>query len=158
LTEEFRETYPPEEQYCWERGCHGERPYDYGFTLPMQIPAVMGPEAALGKFTTAARLNAYIMAAMPYWKPGSLTEEEGWLVTAFILRENGIQLNENLDASNAEEILLSPPLLSPTPVPETGAESAKGQAGSINSQWLLALAVVVIIVLAAVSLRRRSTE
>lgn len=159
LTEEFRETYPPEEQYCWERGCHGERPYDYGFTLPMQIPAVMGPEAALGKFTTAARLNAYIMAAMPYWKPGSLTEEEGWLVTAFLLRENGIQFDENLDDSNAEEILLSALQLFPTPVPETSSENVTQQAGSINSQWLLALAVVVIfIVVAAVSLRGRSRE
>jgi mono/diheme cytochrome c family protein len=159
LTDEFRETYPPEEQYCWERGCHGERPYDYGFTLPMQIPAVMGPEAALGKFTTAARLNAYIMAAMPYWKPGSLTEEEGWLVTSFILRENGIQVNENLDASNAEELLLTPPQLPSTPVSETGAENMAQQTRSINSQWLFALAlVVIIIVVAAVSLRRRPTE
>jgi cytochrome c len=159
LTDEFRETYPPEEQYCWERGCHGERPYDYGFTLPMQIPAVMGPEAALGKFTTAARLNAYIMAAMPYWKPGSLTEEEGWLVTSFILRENGIQFDKNLDDSNAEEILLSALQLFPTPVPGTSSENVTQQAGSINSQWLFALAVVVIIiVVAAVSLRRRSIE
>lgn len=159
LTDEFRETYPPEEQYCWERGCHGERPYDFGFKLPMHIPAVTGPEAALGKFTTAARLNAYIMAAMPYWKPGSLTEEEGWLVTAFLLRENGIQFDENLDDSNAEEILLSALQLFPTPVPETSSENMTQQAGSIKSQWLLALAlVVIIIVVAAVSLRRRSTE
>ncbi len=159
LTEEFRETYPPEEQYCWERGCHGERPYDFGFKLPMQIPAVVGPEAALGKFTTAARLNAYIMAAMPYWKPGSLTEEEGWLVTAFLLRENGVQFSEELYASNAEEILLSELQLFPTPVPETSSENVTQQTGSINSQWLLALAVVVIIiVVAAASLLRRSIE
>jgi cytochrome c len=159
LTDEFRETYPPEEQYCWERGCHGERPYDFGFKLPMQIPAVVGPEAALGKFTTAARLNAYIMAAMPYWKPGSLTEEEGWLVTAFILRENGIQFGGNLDDSNAEEILLSALQLFPTPVPETTSENVTQQDGSINSQWLLALAgVVIIIVIAAALLLRRSLE
>lgn len=159
LTDEFRETYPPEEQYCWERGCHGERPYDFGFKLPMQIPAVVGPEAALGKFTTAARLNAYIMAAMPYWKPGSLTEEEGWLVTAFLLRENGVQFREELDASNAEEILLSAPQISPSPVSETGAENVTQQARSINTLWLLALAVAaIIVVVAAVSLRGRSSE
>jgi cytochrome c len=158
LTDEFRETYPPEEQYCWERGCHGERPYDFGFKLPMQIPAVIGPEAALGKFTTAARLNAYIKAAMPFWKPGSLTEEESWLVTAFLLRENGIRVSENLDASNAEQILLSSLQLFPTTVPETGAEDAKQQTIPINSQWLLVLAVVVVIVVAAILLRKRSTE
>jgi hypothetical protein len=158
LTDEFRETYPPEDQYCWERGCHGDRPYELGFTLPMQIPALIGSEAALGKFTTAARLNAYIMSAMPYWKPGSLSEEEGWLVTAFLLRENGIQVAQSLNASNAEEILLSPPPLSPTPAPETGVENVKEQTRSVDSLWLIALIVVVIIVVAAVSLRRRSVQ
>lgn len=89
LTDEFRTTYPPEEQYCWERGCHGEVPYDNGFKLPMKIPAVIGP-STLGKFADAAQLNAYIRAAMPFWKPGSLTEEESWRVTAFLLRENDL--------------------------------------------------------------------
>ena len=158
LTAEFRETYPPDEQYCWESGCHGERPYEYGFTLPMQIPAVIGPDAALGKFATAARLNAYIMAAMPYWNPGTLTEEEGWLVTSFILRENGIQLDEDLDASNAEGILLAPPGLSPTPDSNAEAQNGIGGASSFGPAWLLALFAVVIIAIAAVTLRARSTE
>jgi cytochrome c len=158
LTDEFRETYPPEEQYCWERGCHGERPYDYGFKLPMKVPALIGPEAALGKFTTAARLNAYIRTAMPFWKPGSLTEEESWLVTAFLLRENGIQISKNVDASNAEQIVLSLPGLPPTPMPEAVAENAKQPAVPIASEWLLALALVAIIIVAAVSLRRRPAE
>lgn len=158
LTDEFRETYPPEEQYCWERGCHGERPYEFGFRLPMKIPAVIGPEAALGKFTTAARLNGYIRTAMPYWKPGSLTEEESWLVTAFLLRENGIQINENLNASNAEQILLSPTGLPPTPLPESSAENTKQSIVPIDPKWLFALALVAIIVVAAVVLRSRTTE
>lgn len=158
LTDEFRETYPPEEQYCWERGCHGERPYELGFTLPMRIPALIGSQAALGKFTTAARLNAYIMVAMPYWKPGSLTEEEGWLVTAFLLRGNGVQLDENLDDSNAEGILLSPPQLSPTPMLDVGSENVKEQSGSFDSLWLIALVAAAIILVAAISLRRRSAE
>lgn len=158
LTAEFRETYPPEEQYCWERGCHGERPYDSGFKLPMQIPALIGPQAALGKFTTAATLQAYIKAAMPYWKPGSLTEEESWLVTAFLLRENGIQWNEKLDASNADQILLSPGGSPPTPTPELVAETRVLQTRPIHSGWILALAAVVIIFVVAVALRRRSTD
>jgi hypothetical protein len=124
----------------------------------MKIPAVIGPEAALGKFTTAARLNAYIKAAMPYWKPGSLTEEESWLVTAFLLRENGIRVSENLDASNAEQILLSPSGLPPTPVPVSSAENTKQSVVPIDPTWLFALALVAIIVAAAVLLRSRSTE
>lgn len=158
LTEEFRETYPPEEQYCWERGCHGDRPYEFGFTLPMNVPAVVGPSAALGKFTTAARLNAYIMAAMPYWKPGSLTEEEGWLVTAFILRENGIQIDENLDASNAEQVLLSQTNLLPTPAADIVAENANKLTLRTNLLWLLVLALIVMTVVGIVLLRRRSAE
>jgi mono/diheme cytochrome c family protein len=89
LTDEFRTTYPPEEQYCWERGCHGEQPYQYGFKIPKTIPAVIGDQA-LSKFTDGVQLNSYIRAAMPFWKPGSLTEEQTWQVTAFLLRENGI--------------------------------------------------------------------
>jgi hypothetical protein len=161
LTDEFRETYPPDEQYCWESGCHGERPYDFGFKLPMTIPAVIGPNVSLAKFADAARYNAYIMAAMPYWKPGSLTEEEGWLVTAFILRENGIPLDGNLDASNAEEILFSSPNLTPTPVLEAGMESGNGQTVPAFVIWLLIPAVIIIIIIIMIVifiLRQRSRE
>lgn len=146
LTDEFRETYPPEEQYCWERGCHGERPYESGFKLPMQVPAVIGPEATLEKFATAARLNAYIKAAMPYWNPGSLTEEESWLVTSFLLRENGIQLEEDLSDANAEKILLSPSRLSPAPTQGPGAGTVEQPQATLASEWLVALALLVIIV------------
>ena len=106
LTDEFRTTYPPEEQYCWERGCHGENPYDQGFTLPMQVPAVIG-ESTLAKFTNAAQLNAYIRATMPFWKPGVLTEEEAWQVTAFLLRDNKLwDASTELNASNASSVII----------------------------------------------------
>ena len=36
LTDEFRATYPPEEEYCWESGCHGANPYESGFTIPKE--------------------------------------------------------------------------------------------------------------------------
>jgi hypothetical protein len=103
-------------------------------------------------------LQAYIKAAMPYWKPGSLTEEESWLVTAFLLRENGIQWNEKLDASNADQILLSPGGSPLTPTPELVAETRVLQTRPILSGWILALAAVVIIFVVAVALRRRSTD
>lgn len=104
LTDEFRATYPPEEEYCWESGCHGANPYESGFTLPKKIPAVIG-ESSLAKFTDAAQLHAYIRAAMPFWKPGSLTEEESWRVTAFILRQNNLWNGvTELNASNAADV------------------------------------------------------
>lgn len=140
LTDEFRETYPPEEQYCWERGCHGERPYEDGFKLPMQVPAVIGQDAALEKFFTAARLKGYILAAMPYWNPGSLTEEEAWLVTAFLLRENGVwDSNEVLNSSNADQILF----LQETPTPSL----APPLAGTSREQlgiWAIVLSISVL--------------
>jgi cytochrome c len=104
LTDEFRAAYPPEEQYCWERGCHGEAPYESGFKLPKAIPAVVG-EQALAKFKDAGQLHAYIRAAMPFWKPGSLTDEDSWKVTAYVLRANGLWNGaEELGPQNASQV------------------------------------------------------
>ena len=126
LTDEFRQTYPPEETDCWESGCHGKRPYENGFTLPATIPPVIG-SGTLGKFQNAALLRSYIFAAMPYWKPTSLTEEETWQVTAFLLRENNLWTGQDeLNASNADLILVGPPHATPTPQP-----------APIDASWIL---------------------
>lgn len=116
LTDEFRETYPPEDNNCWARGCHGRNPYEDGFTLPTSVPQLIGT-GALTKFATATNLNGFIRAAMPFEDPGVLTEEESWQVTAFILRENGLSYTGQLDASNANQILLPSSQQTPTPVP-----------------------------------------
>lgn len=143
LTDEFRQTYPPEEQYCWERGCHGERPYESGFTLPAFIPGVIGPNA-VGRFADAAQLNSYIRAAMPYWKPGSLTEEEAWRVTAFILRENGLWdgLGE-LNASNAAGIGIQ----RGTPTPLASPQQVQVEEGSGANLWLAFPGAIVVLFL-----------
>lgn len=102
LTDEFKETYPAEDRNCWKSGCHGERPYENGFTLPMKIPAIIGT-ATLQKFPNAAVLRGYIFATMPYWRPASLTEDETWQVTAFLLRENNVWTGQDdLTATNAD--------------------------------------------------------
>ncbi len=143
LTDEFRETYPPEEQYCWERGCHGPNPYESGFTIPKTIPAVIAPDA-ISKFTDAAQLHAYIRAAMPFWKPGSLTEEDAWKVTAFILRENGLWNGiGELNASNAGGIKIprGTPTLTVTP-----GQVQVGDGGRFNP-WLSSIGVLFILFL-----------
>ncbi len=61
LTDEFRLLYPPEEQNCWESGCHGLRFYENGWTIPRYVPALIGP-GALQKFPNAFVLQAYIKA------------------------------------------------------------------------------------------------
>jgi cytochrome c len=123
LTEEFKQSYPVEDRNCWNSGCHGQRPYENGFTLPMKIPAVIGPET-LQKFPNASILRSYIFATMPYWRPASLTEEESWQVTAFLLRENNLwTTQEELTASNADLVLVSTPQAIPTLQPPAAAAS-----------------------------------
>ncbi len=115
LTQEFIETYPEEERNCWASGCHGKNPYESGFTIPRAIPALIG-KGALQKFTTAAALRSYIRAAMPYWNPGSLTDDESWQVTAFLLRENQLwDARQDLTEENARAIFIALPSASPTP-------------------------------------------
>jgi len=121
LTEEFKQAYPAEDRNCWNSGCHGKRPYENGFTLPTNIPAVIGA-GTLQKFPNASILRSYIFATMPYWKPASLTEEETWQLTAFLLRENNIwTAREELTASNADLVLVSSPQAIATPQPPPAA-------------------------------------
>lgn len=141
LTDEFRETYPPEEQYCWERGCHGPNPYESGFTIPMSIPAVIGPDT-IGKFTDAAQLHAYIHVAMPFWKPGSLTEDEAWRVTAFLMRENGLWNGMGeLNSTNAEDVSI--PRGMPTPSAAPGQVQVRERSGS-GSGFMLVGGLVIL--------------
>ena len=117
LTDEFRAAYPPEDRNCWDSGCHGERPYENGFKLPAGIPALVGADA-LQKFPNAAVLQAYIQAAMPFWKPGSLAEDDSWAVTAFLLRQNGLRDDRaELNASNADQARVRAPEAESTPAP-----------------------------------------
>ena len=89
----------------------------------MNIPALIGA-GTLQKFSNASILRSYIFAAMPYWKPASLTEEQSWQVTAFLLRENNLwTTRDELAASNADLVLVSPPQATPTPQPPPSATS-----------------------------------
>lgn len=144
LTDEFRATYPPEEEYCWESGCHGPNPYESGFTLPKKIPAVIG-DATLAKFTDAAQLHAYIRATMPFWKPGSLTEEESWRVTAFLLRQNGLwDASTELDSSSAGSIKIPrAAFLTPASTPPQNQTQPSKRGGSLG--WIIPTIVLVMI-------------
>lgn len=157
LTDEFRTTYPPEEQYCWERGCHGKNPYDQGFTLPTQIPAVIG-ESTLAKFTDAAQLNAYIRATMPFWKPGQLTEDEVWQVTAFLLRENKLWgASRELSASNAPDVSIPrAAFLTPGATQPVEAPAQVRQVGAWI--WVGVGATLIFLVLGIFILKQRATK
>lgn len=149
LTDEFRATYPKEEQNCWQSGCHGKNPYEDGFSIPKQIPALVG-EKTLAKFSSGAQLHAYIQAAMPFWKPGSLSEEDAWKVTAFVLRENRLwngvgELNE----TNAGDVAI-PRGMYLTPVvtpqsPDTQEENSAPLGWTILGGSLFALFALLLI-------------
>jgi len=69
--ERRRPTWLSMEQNCWKSGCHGDRPYSGGFTLPHLVPALVGP-GTLSHFATVADLFTFISKAMPFQAPGSL--------------------------------------------------------------------------------------
>ena len=104
LTDEFRLLYPADHQNCWASGCHGERPYPNGWTLPSHVPAIVGPEA-LRSYATAASLYTFIRAAMPFEAPGSLDSETYWDVVAYLAEKNGV-LPEGMVVSpdNSDEV------------------------------------------------------
>ena len=146
LTDEFRTTYPEEEQNCWKSGCHGKNPYESGFTIPRKIPAVIG-DTALAKFSDGAQLHAYIRAAMPFWKPGSLSEDDAWKVTAFVLRENKLWNSVGeLSESNAGNVMI-PRAAFLTPVAAPQQPEVQKRDGMVG--WFIligSLSILVVIV------------
>lgn len=153
LTDEFRDTYPKEDRFCWNSGCHGARPYDNGFKLPMTIPAVVGA-GTLQKFADASVLEGYIKGAMPFWKPGSLTDDQTWQVTAFILRANGLwDARVELNASNADQVRVGAKEAVPTSTPG----SAKGQlSNQVVRPFVIGGLVVLAVILLLILLPKKS--
>ena len=99
LTDEWREAFG-EDRNCWESGCHAANHPPEGFEITREkpIPAVAGP-GKLTRFKNAQELHDYILVNMPWWKPGSLNDEESWQVAAYIMRLNKV-MPENLELTN----------------------------------------------------------
>lgn len=107
LTDEFRTLYPPQDQYCWNSGCHGNRPYGQGFQLPTAVPAIIGDDS-LAKFETMDAVYRYASVAMPYFYPGTLTQEEYLAILAHIAREDGLWDGTELTMDNLAGVRLHP--------------------------------------------------
>lgn len=131
LTDEWREQYPEEDQNCWNSGCHGNLPYEDGFTLPKHVPAVIG-EQTLARFQTVAELHTYVSERMPYEYPGALTQEESLAVVAYLARAHGKWDGTMLTASNIEQLRWQP---APTPTPPVAAPAAENaSAGGLGAE------------------------
>jgi hypothetical protein len=102
LTDAWRETWVEDHQDCWARGCHAGKRGDEGFPLPQTIPAVAGTAGALAHFSSPASLHDYLQQTHPPQRPGALTEEDYWALTAFLLVKNGgLSPDVNLGAETA---------------------------------------------------------
>ncbi|MGE5223247.1 MAG: c-type cytochrome [Omnitrophica WOR_2 bacterium] len=108
LTDEWRAVFGPKDMNCWQSECHGNNHPPQGFRLVQKVPAIFGP-GTLTRFQNAQDLHAYLIKTMPWWKPGGLTADEFWQVTAYIVDHlgalpEGVELNEG----NASIFLLRP--------------------------------------------------
>ena len=101
LTDEWRQGGFGLDMNCWKSKCHAPNHPTPGFVLPRLIPAIIGPNT-LQRFTTAQELKTYIKNTMPWWNPGSLSEDDSWNLTAYLLRENGVlPHDQNLNIQQA---------------------------------------------------------
>jgi quinol-cytochrome oxidoreductase complex cytochrome b subunit len=92
LTEDWANSFPPEEKNCWDSGCHAEDAPENSFILPQTgIPALAGA-GALARFSNTFELQTYIRENMPFNRAGTLTEVEAWSLTAYLLRMNDREL------------------------------------------------------------------
>jgi mono/diheme cytochrome c family protein len=113
LTDEWREQWGPLEMNCWQSRCHASNHPPDGFVFPRSIPAVFGPDTLI-RFKTAEDLYLYIEETMPWWNPGSLSEEEAWNLTAYMLKARGaLPDGIILDETNAAVF----PVHQPAPAP-----------------------------------------
>lgn len=106
LTDAWRDSYGEEDRNCWQSNCHGPDHPEWGFYIPKTnlAPPIAGP-GALARYTNAFELHTYILETMPWWKPGSMTTEEAWAVTTYILKLNKAQpMGIILNLSNASAI------------------------------------------------------
>jgi cytochrome c len=154
LTDEFRQQYPEEDRNCWTSHCHGKVTYENGFTIPKVIPALVG-SGTLAKFPTAANLYGFMHASMPFQKPNSLSDEEYYKITAFLLRQNGlIEAGTEVNASNAAQIVVSRATPVPTP------QQAEVQEGGGAPGWIIligSLAALFILLFALKKSRNTTT-
>ncbi|MCP4141491.1 MAG: cytochrome bc complex cytochrome b subunit [Chloroflexi bacterium] len=90
LIESWRDGFG-EDKNCWQSKCHGDdHPLEDGFKIPKDnlAPPIAGP-GSLARFDNAFELYEYIYETMPWWNPGSITQEEAWALTNYVLKLNG---------------------------------------------------------------------
>jgi quinol-cytochrome oxidoreductase complex cytochrome b subunit len=114
LTEDWLNSFPPEEKNCWDAGCHASDAPASSFEIPQTgIPSLAGA-GTLSRFSNSFELYRFIIENMPFFRSGSLTSGEAWSLTAFILRMNdreveGFLLGDTSGAAIPVHHKVSPP-------------------------------------------------
>jgi len=148
LTQDYLNILDPPDRNCWQSHCHGSNhPLD-GFVFPKFVPAVVGP-GVLEPFRTALILHDYLQARMPWQAPGSLSEEEYWQLTAYLMRANGFDPGQSpLDSQRAALISIgAKPTLTSTPAGgDIALLESPGMGFWIAAGGVLALAGLVVLV------------
>ncbi len=119
LTEDWLNSFPPEERNCWDSGCHADDAPKNSFVIPQTgIPALAGA-GKLSRFSNAFELYRFIHENMPFFRAGSLTTKEAWALTANILRMNDRELaNFTIDETSGAAISVHHKVTPPkSPVP-----------------------------------------
>jgi quinol-cytochrome oxidoreductase complex cytochrome b subunit/mono/diheme cytochrome c family protein len=143
LTDEWRATAFGEDKDCWTSKCHASNHPPQGFEFPRLVPALAGG-GRLGRFASAQQLYDYIVAMMPWWNPGSLTQAQAWQVTAYILKLNG---------TLPDGIMLGGTVGSAVPVQRALSVPANDTKLALIFAGLLALAMLGVVLREALSLQ-----
>ncbi len=105
LTDEWRAVYG-EDSNCWRSRCHASNHPPEGFDLPRTSPPLFGAGTLLS-YSNALELYTRIRETMPWWKPQSLSEEQAWDLTAFLMRaRNELPQGITLDDARSPVIRL----------------------------------------------------
>ena len=145
LTDEFRATWPPEDQNCWKSKCHAVNHPPGGFVLPQHVPAITGPDT-LANYKTAQSLHDFIIKNMPYQQPGMLNEEQYWQVTAFLIRQRGTPSDDvPLDAANAANIQIGLNAASPSQGVPFKPPTMPPQKRTPNMRWVWLLVTAMLV-------------
>lgn len=148
LTEDYLSLLDPSDRNCWQSHCHASNHPLEGFEIPRFAPAVIGP-GVLEPFRNAVILHDYVQARMPWQAPGSLSKDEYWQLTAFLLRANGYDPGPvPLDEDRAAAISLgAKPTPTPTPAsPLAGILESAGSGFWVASGCVLALVMLIVLI------------
>jgi quinol-cytochrome oxidoreductase complex cytochrome b subunit/mono/diheme cytochrome c family protein len=91
LTAEWRDSFGMEARDCWASGCHGEDAPQNSFQIPAKGAPTVAGAGSLARFSNAYELKTYITETMPLFPPGSLTQEQAWDLTAYLMQMNEVQ-------------------------------------------------------------------